>query len=800
MPDYALARHLLPGGWRGRAGSEARLSLFRRKIGSIPARSVRLPGKTAPGMENNDSAARAPEAAGYQVDDLVIDVGQRRVTRGGSDIPLPHLSFQLLVTLARSAPDVVTFDQLTARVWPGLVITPETISQRVKLVRDALGDAPHAPRYIAGVRGSGYRMVATVRPLTDRRRPAAAQELPYWVKSQEAAAEAASVAETTATGSVTATAPASAIRTTTPHPFAWIGALLVIAVLLTAPWAITHYLRTPKPAGGPELERGAGVVVVQPPRTIAVLPLLDMSPDGSSAYLGDGLAQELSARLARLPGLRVAARTSAFAFRNRSADARTIAQALGVRHILEGSVHRQGDKLRVTAQLIDGTSGYDIWSQTYNRTWQDLMAIEDDLARSIIGTLRVVLSSELAQRTAQPPTTHVRAFELYLAGLAQLQGPSGAASLEEAGESFRAALAEDPNFALAHAGLCERYALGYDKKRDPALIPQAESACGQALKLDPSLREVSAALAHLYLVSGRYEQAAAIYRDAISGDPDNADGYVGLGEALDAQHRSADAERAFRKAIEVEPTYWDAHNALGNFLFRHGRTTSAIATYRRVTEVVPASALAFNNLGAALEFSGDFQGAAQAFERSLALEPSSSAYSNSGTVYYFLGRYPDAARMFTHATELAAQDHRMWGNLADALWQIEGSRAEAQGNYRRAIGLAQQSLAINARDALTWSQLGYYSARMHGSSDIGRYTRQALQLGPDDPNVRYYMALTAVELGDPAAALESLSRALELGYPPQLVRVAPDFGSLRTDARFQHLLARADGPQSGSLK
>ncbi len=744
-------------------------------------------------MDNKDSAATAPEAAGYQVDDLIIDLGQRRVTRGGTDIPLPHLSFQLLVTLARSAPDVVTFDQLTARVWPGLVITPETISQRVKLVRDALGDDPHAPRYIAGVRGSGYRMVATVRPLKDRRRPVPGQELPYWIKSQDEDTPAPpSPAQPPAAVPAAGSSPAPVAQ---PHPFAWIGAVLIVATLLAGPWAITHYFRgaSSGAAGG-----GAGsVVVVQPPRTIAVLPLLDMSPEGSSAYLGDGLAQELSARLARLPGVRVAARTSAFAFRNRSADARTIAQTLGVRHILEGSVHREGDRLRVTAQLIDGSTGYDVWSQTYNRTWQDLMVIEDELARSILGSLRVVLSSDLSQRTSQPPTTHPRAFDLYLAGLAQLRDPAGTASLEEAGESFRAAIAEDPKFALAHAGLCERYALGYDKTRDPALISLAEGACGEALRLDPSLREVSAALAHLYLVSGRYEQAATIYRDAISGDPENADGYVGLGEALDAQHRTADAERAFRKAVDVEPTYWGAQNALGNFLFRHGRTSAAIATYRRVTELIPASALAFNNLGAALEFSGDFQGAASAFERSLSLEPGSSAYSNSGTVYYFLGRYADAARMFAHATELSAQDHRMWGNLADALWQIEGSRAEAQSDYRRAIGLAQKSLEVNARDAVTWSQLGHYSARMHATADIDRYLRQALQLGADDPNVRYYLALTEVELGDQTAALESLSRAVELGYPVQLVRAAPDFAGLRGDVRFRQLLAQADGPPPG---
>jgi TolB-like protein/Flp pilus assembly protein TadD/DNA-binding winged helix-turn-helix (wHTH) protein len=761
-------------------------------------------------MENNETAATSPGSAGYQVDDLTVDLGQRRVTRTGNDIPLSHLSFELLVTLARSAPNIVTFDQLTARVWPGLVITPETISQRVKLVRDALGDDPHAPRYIAGVRGSGYRMVASVKPLKDRRRPTPAHEVPYWVKSAEEDQAATTQAPTVPSTPIPASssdAPAGAAArgpaapaadtARAPHGvLAWAGGIVAVAVLLAAPWAITHFLRAQKPEA--PLASTPGSVVVQPPRTIAVLPLVDVSPDGKSGYLGDGLAQELSARLARLPGVRVAARTSAFAFRNRDTDVRTIAQTLGVRNILEGSVHREGDRLRVTAQLIDGDSGYNVWSQTYNRTWQDLMAIEDDLARSITGTLKVVLSSDFAQRASQPPTTHVRAFDLYLAGLAKLQGPSTSpGQLDEAGENFRQALAEDPQFALAYAGLCERYALGYDKTRDAALIPQAEHACGQALKLNASLREVSAALAHLYLVSGHAEQAAAIYHDAIRGDADNADGYVGLGQALDAQDLTTDAERAFRKGVDVEPTYWGAQNALGNFLFRHGRGAAAIATYRRVTELIPASPLAFNNLGAALEESGDLEGAATAFDRSLALEPNSSAYSNSGTVYYFLGRYADAARMFTHATELSAQDHRVWGNLADALWQIDARRADAESDYRHAMALARKSVEVNSNDALSWIMLAYYSARVRDSANVARYTSRALQLNSDDPTVHYYAALIALERGDQSAALDSLRRAVALGFPARLVRAAPDFASLRSDARFRELLAQADKPPAG---
>ena len=509
-------------------------------------------------MEHRPPAPSDPDETGYQIDDLILDVGQQRVTRAGVDIPLPHLSFALLLTLARAAPNLVTFEQLSAQVWPRLVITPETISQRVKLVRSALGDDPQAPHYITGVRGRGYRMIASVQPLAARQPLPARSAAPPQESSGPAPAPPVPAGAAAAGVPPPAAMDGVAGATLPPlrSPLTWITGVAAVLVLLALPWGVTRYLRSPAPVAA-----DARTVTVQPPRTIAVLPLVDVTPGDGNAYLGDGLAQELSARLGRISGLRVASSTSAYSFRDRDKDVRTIAQTLGVRHVLEGSVMREGNQLRVTAQLIDAASGYNVWSQTYNRTWQDLVAIQDDLARSIIGTLRLVLSNELAQRSAQPPTTQVDAFDAYLAGLAMLRGHAGHAELEQAEDNFRRALALDPRFALAYAGLCERFAAGYDATRDAQLVAKAEEACGQALKLDHSLREVSLALAHLYLVSGRNEQAAALYRELIRADPENADGYIGLGEALEGGQHHDDAERAFRQAVEAEPTYWYAQTA-----------------------------------------------------------------------------------------------------------------------------------------------------------------------------------------------------------------------------------------------
>ncbi len=738
--------------------------------------ALSLMEEMAPRMAASTSVTTVPQETGFRVDDLIIDVGRQRVTRDRREIPLSQLSFELLLALARAAPNLVTFDQLIERAWGGGVVSPETVSQRVKLVRDALDDDPHSPRYIAGVRGRGYRMLAGVTPLPAEPPP-------------QASVPAAPTQEPRSQAVFPQPISSRALRW---HPLVLAAG---IVLLCGAVWATAYSLA--HPGWLTRLASGAGAqttVIVEQPKTIAVLPLVDISPGGRDQYLADGLAQELSSRLARIPGIRVASQTSANAFKGRPGDVREIAHALGVRHVLEGSVRREGDHLRVTAQLIDANSGYRIWSQTYDRDWKDLLAIEDDLSRSIIRMLQVVLSSDVAGHINQPPTAQLKAFELYLSGLAKLQQPTEASELDAAEAMFQGSLTIDPRFALGYAGLCECYAVRYERDRDAAFAAKAEKACNQALALDGSLREVEVALARLYLVGGRNEQAATIYRGVVARSPADADAYIGLAESYAGLRRLPEAESAYRRAIDAEPDYWSAETAYANFLFEQGRSAAAVVHYRRVTELSPGSAAAFSNLGAALEMTGDLLGAAHAFEKSLELEPTRSAYSNSGTVYYFLGRFAAAADMFRKASGLASADHRVWGNLADALYQIPADRLEASREYRHAIALAESGLAVNPQDALTWIQLAYYYSRVGDTERAKRYTARALQLGPEVGYVHYYSALIAIQHQDTAAALDALRRAVELGYPAQLVRAAPEFADLRGDERLEHLLGKARAP------
>ncbi len=416
-----------------------------------------------------------------------------------------------------------------------------------------------------------------------------------------------------------------------------------------------------------------------PRASIAVLPLLDMSTSGDSGYLGDGLSEELSSRLAQLPGLRVAARTSAFAYRGGEQDVREIGRQLGVRYVLEGSVRREGDRVRVTAQLINAETGYHAWTENYDRNWRDLLRLQEEISRAITTELRVVLTPEQERELARPATDDPKAYDLYLAGLAQFRQSRGLQTLERAADLFAQALAADPDFARAHAGLCQVGIARYQLTRATELMRSAEEACRKALESDSGLVETELALADLYRASGRNDQAKVAYEAILARNPRNADALVGLGSALEGRGELAAAEQRYREAIDVEPGYWGTHNALGNYLFRHGRSTEAASSYQRVTVLRPGNATGFNNLGAALLTSGDLGGAVLAFEGSARIEPNRSAFVNLGTTYYYQRRYEDAVGMYQKAGALAAEDYNVWGGLADAQRQIP---AQADARHR----------------------------------------------------------------------------------------------------------------------
>ena len=200
--------------------------------------------------------------------------------------------------------------------------------------------------------------------------------------------------------------------------------------------------------------------------------------------------------------------------------------------------------------------------------------------------------------------------------------------------------------------------------------------------------------------------------------------------------------------------------------------------FHRATEFTPDNPGAFNNLGSAYLHVGDFDRAAEAFSRSLVLEPRRASYSNSGTVLYYRGRYREAVEMFRKAIELAPADHRLWGNLADALL-LDSSSEEASRAYRHALELAEGELAINPAHAVNQAQTAYYAARLRDGDRARQRIAIALAEGDNDNTVHYYVALAELGLGNKAGAVKHARRARELGYPEVLLRSAPELREIR---------------------
>jgi adenylate cyclase len=514
-----------------------------------------------------------------------------------------------------------------------------------------------------------------------------------------------------------------------------------------------------------------------PPNSLAVLPFINMTGDRANDYLGDGLADELLHRLSRVPGLRVAARRSAFAFRGKDEDVREIADALGVSYVVEGSIRRQGDIVRVNAALVDRATGANRWSDTYE-TSGDYFAIEDKIGTKVLAALEEVLGIRAAAAATQPHASDIAAYDLYLQGLSYLRQPKTARTLDAAEQLFQRSLAGQPEFARAQAGLCETRVERYLLERVPAHVAAAEEACARAQAQDATAFEVHEAVGSLQLVTGKAAEAEAAYRRALAIVPESPDALIGLAEAQASDGKPAEAEQTLVRAIAAQPRYAASHMEYGSLLFRQGRARDAIAPFQRAALLEPDNAGAFNNLGAAYLYAGEFDQAAEAFSRSLALEPRRSTYSNIGTGLYYRGKFNEAAAMFRKATALAPADHRVWGNLADALL-FGGRTAEAAAAYARAFELAEGELTVNPRSAINQAQTAYYAVRLRNGDRARQCIRNALAVGNDDNEVHFYVGLAELGLGDEAAAAKHVRRARELGYPDVFLKSAPELGAIR---------------------
>lgn len=574
-----------------------------------------------------------------------------------------------------------------------------------------------------------------------------------------------------------ATVPDSTDRSIKPVDFLVISFMVVFLVFVSA--SLTRILKN---------DTAVRVSVETAANSIAVLPFENLSGQVEDEYLGRGLAEDILHRLAMIRGLNVASRTAAFELDRTGLDVPTIGQRLGVKSLLEGSVRRDGNQLRIVAQLIDTGSGYHIWSRSYQREMNDLFGIYDEISSAVVDELQLTLNTEDSERVVLPPTRDMQAYDYYLQARSMVQRTTRAESVANAQRFFAKAIDRDPGFAEAWAGQCQAYLEWYYFRPEVEKIKQAEKSCVKALELDPDLVEGHIALGDLYRKTGRYPESIAEYRLALQNDNRRATAWRGLGQALAELERDSEAEDALSRAVELDPNDLASYSALGGFYFSRAAYPKAVTVYSQLAEHPNASASAYNSQGASYYMMGEFEKAAKAYRSVVATEPSAAAYSNIGIMYFYNGQFEDAVVMYREAIALAPENPVWWGNLGDGLLESDGGEAEAMTAYRKAADLAEGLLPANPEDEVMLTNLAHYHSRLGDDEKARQYLARALFAAPDDFYAHYYAALVHLEAGREAEALEEIERAVALGYPRVLLAPDPQFAELRDNQGFLGLI------------
>jgi len=548
--------------------------------------------------------------------------------------------------------------------------------------------------------------------------------------------------------------------------------LFIIAALLSA---LSFLLFRPEVSPDPETGR-----------SIAVLPFTDLSVERDNEYFSYGLTEVLIDSLGRIDELRVMSRTSSFAFRDQGSDFASIAERFDVDTILEGSVRKSGNQVRVNTRLIDARHGHSLWSETYNATLDDIFQVQDNIARSVAEVLQVRLLGDTVM--VEVATTVDDAFDQYLRGRAYLRSEGTIDNVMAAIGHFQEALELDRRFALARAGLCTAHWQRYESTRDSTDAERALEICREAEIHDDQRAETHVALGNTLTGTGQYQRALASYYRALEIEPERSDVQVGLGQVTERLGRNVEAENHYRRAIELDPAYWRNYSFLSAFLAENGRLEEAIAEIEKGIRLEPDSPRLYNNLGAIYLRKGDHDRAEWAFGESIDRQPTARTYSNVGAAWFYVGEFATAEGMFRGAIAINPADYRYHAHLADAI-AIQGGRdAEAMQHYQHAVDYGRRCLEVNPNDhdcraavALSLLKTGQPDAAREEIRLLAEQDRLGL-------NAHWRLGQALYLLDDLDDALEHFRLAIEMGLSPQQMARNPDLKPLFDNPRFLALI------------
>ncbi len=466
-----------------------------------------------------------------------VNFDSGEISRDGNTHRLQDQPLQILEELVRHPGEVVTREQLIARLWPTGVVEFDTgLNSAIRKLRIALGDDADTPRYIETLPRKGYRFIDRLED--DAVAPGPVASIPTLPEQY--------VPTSFETGAIIGRRAADR-RAPVKRLVLGFASILLALILSVVVWKMPG-----------KLFQADDVAETLP--TIVVLPLVDMSVDQSEQSLCDGLTEELSNWLAHIPTLRVVARTSAFAFKGKNMDVRNIAAALGASHVLEGSLRRSGDQLRITVQLIAAENGLHIWSRSFDMPIGNIFQIEDTVSRSVAEALHLTLSAETAEQWAQRAPEKMEALELYLLGRARQNRRTAEDNLKSV-EYFRRAVAADPQYVPALTGLAASLLNGLSLNRAPLedVKAEVEPLINRAMQINPNLPEVLAVRGWLLTEEFKFDEALPLLQRATRLNPNDAASHRFLGNLYDRRAQPGEAMKHYSAAAGLDPMDFISH-------------------------------------------------------------------------------------------------------------------------------------------------------------------------------------------------------------------------------------------------
>jgi TolB-like protein/DNA-binding winged helix-turn-helix (wHTH) protein/Flp pilus assembly protein TadD len=583
-------------------------------------------------MDANQPAATLLRFGAFEAD---VQTGELR--KQGKRVRLQDQPFQLLVMLLEAPGQLVTRDELRSKLWPQTTVDfDHGLNKAISKIREALGDSPEHPRFVETVARRGYRFLADVAVTCDGR----AKTVP-----DDPAYEGSPAFSPALTTTYQKAKPGYLARL-----LFGLGLALVVASAIS--WLFYHDIYS-----SPAI------------RSLAVLPLENLSEDSSQDYFADGMTDALIARLAQISTLRVISRTSVMTYKNVHRPLAEIARDLNVDAVVEGSVSRAGERIRVTAQLIDARNEKHIWAASYDEDIRDTLVLQSRVTRAIAEQIRATVNPQEQLTLAKSRTVDPDAYEAYLKGRYFWNKRTGE-GLRTAIDYFRRAITIDSSYAEAYAGLADSYAVAGDWKYGvlPPLdaFPKATAAAAKALVLDASLGEAHASLAYaLDLYGWDWVAAETEYKQAIQLNPGYATAHQWYSWHLFMVGRDDDALNELRRAESLDPLSLIINADIADALCVAHRYDEAVEQSEKTLKMDANFAVGHYELGQALVQKHMYDQAIAEFQKAIELSGHSGAFdSNLGYAYAVSGRKEEAIKIINDLESRHPENHSVDADIA----------------------------------------------------------------------------------------------------------------------------------------